>query len=83
MHGTSGANDVANSFATSMSCRSLTMLQVMMIATVCEFGGAVLAGARVSGTNKNCIIPAEACTQKPIYSHAGNVVRPGLVGLCG
>lgn len=29
-----GANDVANSFATSVSSRSLTMLQAMVIATV-------------------------------------------------
>lgn len=39
-----GANDVANSFATSVSSRSLTMRQAMMIATVCEFAGAVLVG---------------------------------------
>ncbi len=39
-----GANDVANSFATSVSSRSLTMKQAMMIATVCEFAGAVLVG---------------------------------------
>ncbi len=39
-----GANDVANSFATSVSSRSLTMKQAMMIATVCEFTGAVLVG---------------------------------------
>lgn len=41
------------------------MLQAMLIATVCEFGGAVLAGARVSGTIKNGIIPAEAFAQNP------------------
>jgi sodium-dependent phosphate transporter len=39
-----GANDVANSFATSVSSRSLTMKQAMMIASVCEFLGAVLVG---------------------------------------
>lgn len=39
-----GANDVANSFATSVSSRSLTMKQAMMIATVMEFGGAVGVG---------------------------------------
>jgi len=39
-----GANDVANSFATSVSSRSLTMKQAMMIASVTEFAGAVLAG---------------------------------------
>jgi sodium-dependent phosphate transporter len=39
-----GANDVANSFATSVSSRSLTLRQAMMIATVCEFAGSVLVG---------------------------------------
>lgn len=33
-----GANDVANSFATSVSSRSLTMKQAMCIASVMEFG---------------------------------------------
>ena len=40
-----GANDVANSFATSVSSRSLTMLQAMSIGAVMEFSGAVLAGS--------------------------------------
>lgn len=39
-----GANDVANSFATSVSSRSLTLRQAMMIASVMEFGGAVGVG---------------------------------------
>ncbi|KZV95716.1 putative Sodium:inorganic phosphate symporter [Exidia glandulosa HHB12029] len=51
-----GANDVANSFATSVSSRSLTLRQACLAAALCEFGGAVLVGARVSGTIKNNII---------------------------
>lgn len=39
-----GANDVANSFATSVSSRSLTLAQAMTIGAICEFTGAVLAG---------------------------------------
>lgn len=39
-----GANDVANSFATSVSSRSLTMVQAMTIGAIMEFVGAVLAG---------------------------------------
>lgn len=34
-----GANDVANSFATSVSSRSLTYLQAMVIGSVMEFAG--------------------------------------------
>ncbi|EHK97683.1 putative Phosphate-repressible phosphate permease [Glarea lozoyensis 74030] len=39
-----GANDVANSFATSVSSRSITLKQAMCIATVMEFAGAVGVG---------------------------------------
>lgn len=52
-----GANDVANSFATSVSSKSLTMRQAVLCAAVCEFLGAVLVGARVADTIKNGIIP--------------------------
>lgn len=51
-----GANDVANSFATSVSSRALTYPQAMIVAAICEFLGAVLAGSRVSDTIKNKII---------------------------
>lgn len=51
-----GANDVANSFATSVSSRALTYPQAMILAALCEFLGAVLAGARVSDTIRNKII---------------------------
>lgn len=51
-----GANDVANSFATSVSSRSLTMRQACLAAALCEFLGAVLVGARVADTIKNGII---------------------------
>jgi phosphate/sulfate permease len=39
-----GANDVANAFATSVSSRSLTLIQAMAIGAIMEFTGAVLAG---------------------------------------
>ncbi|KAI9870092.1 MAG: hypothetical protein M1830_004699 [Pleopsidium flavum] len=60
-----GANDVANSFATSVSSRSLTMKQAMLIATVCEFAGAVLVGSRVADTVRNKIISVKAFEQEP------------------
>lgn len=60
-----GANDVANSFATSVSSRSLTMRQAMLIATVCEFAGAVLVGARVADTIRNKILSVSAFNKEP------------------
>ncbi|PTN17989.1 Pho89p [Saccharomyces cerevisiae] len=60
-----GANDVANSFASSISSRSLKYWQAMGLAGLCEFLGAVLAGARVSGTIKNNIIDSSIFTNDP------------------
>ncbi|KDN36641.1 putative PHO89-Na+/phosphate co-transporter [Tilletiaria anomala UBC 951] len=51
-----GANDVANSWATSVSSRSVTFKQAMLGAAICEFLGAVLVGARVTSTIKNGVI---------------------------
>ncbi|KAJ7446119.1 phosphate transporter [Mycena latifolia] len=53
-----GANDVANSFATSVSSKSLTLRQACFLAAICEFLGGVLVGARVASTIKNGIIDA-------------------------
>ena len=44
---------MANSFATSVSSRSLTLRQACFAAAIMEFAGAVLVGARVAGTVKN------------------------------
>ncbi|KAL1745218.1 phosphate transporter [Schizophyllum fasciatum] len=60
-----GANDVANSFATSVSSRSLRLWQACVAAAVMEFLGAVLAGARVSGTIKNDIVDIEIFRDDP------------------
>ncbi|KAM0792852.1 hypothetical protein ACM66B_002616 [Microbotryomycetes sp. NB124-2] len=54
-----GANDVANSFATSVSSKSLTMRQACLAAAIMEFAGAVAVGARTADTIKNGIIKPE------------------------
>ncbi|PGH29556.1 solute carrier family 20 (sodium-dependent phosphate transporter) [[Emmonsia] crescens] len=51
-----GANDVANSYATSVAARTLTMPQVGFLSMVTEFVGAVALGARVTKTIKSGII---------------------------
>ncbi|WVQ79651.1 hypothetical protein IAT38_001751 [Cryptococcus sp. DSM 104549] len=60
-----GANDVANSFATSVSSRSLTLRQATVLAAICEFLGGVLAGAKVAGTIKNGILSMSAFKNNP------------------
>ncbi|KAL4783117.1 phosphate transporter [Aspergillus varians] len=55
-----GANDVANSWATSVSSRSISYRQAMVFGTIFEFLGAVTVGARTADTIKNGIIPPEA-----------------------
>ncbi|KAL0934493.1 phosphate-repressible phosphate permease [Colletotrichum truncatum] len=60
-----GANDVANSFATSVSSRSLTMKQAMVIASFAEFGGSVSIGSRVADTIRNKIIDPHLYDDRP------------------
>ncbi|KAL6247206.1 Na+/Pi symporter [Rhinocladiella similis] len=60
-----GANDVANSFATSVSSRSLTYLQAMAIASVMEFAGSVAVGARVADTIRTKIVDPDLFEDNP------------------
>ncbi|KAF3069627.1 Phosphate-repressible phosphate permease pho-4 [Daldinia childiae] len=55
-----GANDVANSWATSVSSRSISYRQAMIFGTVFEMLGAITVGARTADTIKNGIIPYTA-----------------------
>ena len=60
-----GANDVANSYATSVAARTLTMIQVGFLSIVTEFVGAVALGARVTSTIKNGIISIDRFDDRP------------------
>src|SRR6201996_7468587 len=57
---TSWTDDVANSWATSVSSRSVTYQQAMVLGAVFEMLGAILVGARTASTIKNKIIPLDA-----------------------
>ncbi|GEQ69450.1 hypothetical protein JCM33374_g3122 [Metschnikowia sp. JCM 33374] len=60
-----GANDVANSFSSSVSSRSLSYWQAMVLAAIMEFLGAVLVGNRVSDTVRKKIIKTETFSKDP------------------
>ncbi|KKY29060.1 putative phosphate-repressible phosphate [Phaeomoniella chlamydospora] len=60
-----GANDVANSYATSVAARTLTMKQVGFLSMITEFVGAVALGARVTSTIKNGIISIDRFEGRP------------------
>lgn len=60
-----GANDVANSYATSVAARTLTMPQVGFLSMITEFIGAVGLGARVTSTIKNGIISIDRFRGRP------------------
>lgn len=54
------SDDVANAWATSVSSRSITYRQAMILGTIFEMLGAILVGSRTAETIKNGIIPNSA-----------------------
>ncbi|KAL4937441.1 hypothetical protein BDV06DRAFT_215901 [Aspergillus oleicola] len=60
-----GANDVANSFASSVSSRSLTLKQAMVVAACMEFAGSVSVGSRVAETVREKIIDPHLYDAEP------------------
>ncbi|KAL2826414.1 phosphate transporter [Aspergillus cavernicola] len=60
-----GANDVANSFASSVSSRSLSLKQAMLLAACMEFAGSVSVGSRVAETVRERIIDPHLYDAEP------------------
>ena len=60
-----GANDVANAFASSVSSKSITLKQAVIIASVFEFSGAFFLGASVTGTIRSKIVSTSLYDDEP------------------
>ncbi len=51
-----GANDVANSMATAVGAKAITIKQAVIIASICEFSGAFFFGKMVTNTIRKGIV---------------------------
>jgi len=60
-----GANDLANAFGTAYGAGVLTLKQIVLVASVCEFGGALLLGREVTQTIGSSVVNVAAFSTAP------------------
>ncbi|KAL5349605.1 hypothetical protein ACLOAV_005900 [Pseudogymnoascus australis] len=60
-----GANDVANSYATSVSSQTLTLMQAGVLATITEFIGAIALGQQVTSTIRSGVFSVTPFENSP------------------
>ncbi|CAG0898974.1 unnamed protein product, partial [Darwinula stevensoni] len=93
---TIGANDVANSFGTSVGSKVLTVKQACILGVICETAGSILLGAEVTaaigseimneavynGTEKQIMLGSLATLGKPFPFGTSSTFHP-FVGASG
>ncbi len=60
-----GANDVANSMATSVASKALTIKKAVVVAGICDVLGAVLVGSHVANTIRKGLVDPLQFSDKP------------------
>lgn len=75
-----GANDVANTFGTSVGSKVLTMRQACILATIFETLGSILIGAKVSGTIRKGILDPSVFGDNQLELMLGYI--SALIGCC-
>ena len=68
-----GANDCANSWSSSVSSRSVSYIQAMIMGSILEFAGAVGVGGRVADTIRTKVVSIDAFEGSPALLMLGMV----------
>lgn len=76
-----GANDVANSFGTTVGSGTLTLKQACVLASIFETVGAILLGAKVGATIRKGIIDVEIYNGESTLLMAGEMSAMAASGL--
>lgn len=60
-----GMNDLSNAFGTTYGAKILTLLQIVILASICEFSGSILLGGSVTSTISGGIADPNAFVNVP------------------
>ena len=75
-----GSNDVANSFASSVGSKSLTMKQAILLASIFEFTGALVLGRVSTSTIAGGVADIKQFTNDPEMYAYGMMIALGVAG---